>query len=197
MQGDQGQTLPLYIWLTGILLLAALAFFAFAQGAAVRGTTQTAADAAALAAAQQARDDLITALGDGVTEGDDWLAWLDGELPEVTSAGAAAQELAAANEATVIAGPQPSEARGYHGYRVEVRSIGTVGDSVIPGTETMRAEAAATAVIEPLCDYDPDADPEEPVELDCDGQVVEIDPDDFDPDVLPDPTTMFSVYLAE
>ncbi len=105
--------------------------------------------------------------------------------------------MAAANQATIIAGPQPSEAHGYQGYRVEVRSNRTVGDSVIPGTETMRAEAAATAVIEPLCDYDPAANPEEPVEIDCDGQVVEIDPDDFDPDALPDPTNMFSVYLAE
>lgn len=140
---------------------------------------------------------MITALGDGVAEGGDWLDWLDGQLPEVTSAGAAAHELAAANQATVIAGPQPSEARGFQGYRVEVRSNRTVGDSVIPGTETMRAEAAATAVIEPLCDYDPSADPEEQVELECGGQVVEIDPDDFDPDVLPDPTVMFSVYLAE
>jgi hypothetical protein len=140
---------------------------------------------------------LITALADSIAEGDDWLGWLDGELPAVTSAGAAAQQLAAANQASVIAGPRPSEVSGYHGYRVKVRSNGTVGDSVIPGTETMRAEAAATAVIEPLCDYDSAADPEESVEIDCDGQVVEIDPDDFDPDVLPDPTVMFSVYLAE
>jgi hypothetical protein len=35
------------------------------------------------------------------------------------------------------------------------------------------------------------------VELDCDGENVNIDPEDFDPDDLPDASVMFSVHLAE
>ncbi|MFD0512920.1 pilus assembly protein TadG-related protein [Streptomyces aureus] len=47
LSGDRGQTLPIYIWLTAILLFAAFAFFAFAQAASARNGAQSAADAAA------------------------------------------------------------------------------------------------------------------------------------------------------
>lgn len=56
----------------------ALAFFAFAQAASARNGAQSAADAAALAAAQQARDELLLELGDAIDAGGgDWLEWLD------------------------------------------------------------------------------------------------------------------------
>jgi Flp pilus assembly protein TadG len=45
--------------MTVILLFAALAFFVFARAASVRNGAQSAADAAALAAAQDARDELV------------------------------------------------------------------------------------------------------------------------------------------
>jgi hypothetical protein len=176
-----------------------LAFFVFAQAASARSGAQSAADAAALAAAQQAREDLLLDFSDAIEAGDDaWLDWLDllDGLP-ADGATAAAQELAAANESTVLGGAQPTEAGGFPGFRVEVQTDYTVGDSIIPGTESLPATAQATAVVQPRCDVDLDADPAKPVTLDCDGQPVDIDPDNFDPDDLPDASVMFSVRLAE
>ncbi|MEV4866225.1 pilus assembly protein TadG-related protein [Streptomyces ossamyceticus] len=196
---DRGSTLPIYIWLTAILLFAALAFFVFAQAASARSGAQSAADAAALAAAQQAREDLLLDFGDAIEAGDGaWLDWLDppGGLP-ADGATAAAQELAAANDSTVLGGAQPTEVGGFPGFLVQVQTNYTVGDSIIPGTESLPAEAQATAIVQPRCDVDLDADPTKPVTLDCDGEPVDIDPDNFDPDDLPDPSVMFSVRLAE
>ncbi|MEU6731860.1 pilus assembly protein TadG-related protein [Streptomyces physcomitrii] len=198
--GDAGSTLPLYIWLTGILLFVSLAFFAFAQAAVARNGAQSAADAAALAAAQDSRDELLDGLADAIEQGDledgDWLDWLTGDLADGDGAEGAAEALAADNDSGVT-GFEATEVKGYPGYRVEVRTNYTVGDSIIPGTETKHAEADALAVLKPRCDFDEDADPEKPLELDCDGEAVEIDPGDFDPDDLPDGSTLFSVQLAE
>ncbi|MEU3554160.1 pilus assembly protein TadG-related protein [Streptomyces fragilis] len=180
-----------------MLLFAGLAFFAFAQAASARNGAQTAADAAALGAAQSARDDLVNGLLLALQDGDDWLRWLDGDGDLGVGAPSAAQALAAENGATVTAGPQATSVRGFPAFRVAVQMASTVGDSVIPGTEGMRAKATATAVIEPRCAFDADAKPDEAVELDCDGQTVTIDPQDFEPDDLPDGSDLFSVYLAE
>ncbi|MFF3309276.1 pilus assembly protein TadG-related protein [Streptomyces sp. NPDC002952] len=193
---DRGQTLPIYIWLTAILLFAALAFFAFAQAASARNGAQSAADAAALAAAQDARDEMIDELLLAIGEGGDWLDWLGDNPPPGAGFTAAAQQLAAENDSALV-GIQATEVNGYPGYEAEIETNYTVGDSIIPGTESMQAKAHATAVIEPRCDFDPEADPEKPVELDCDGENVNIDPEDFDPDDLPDASVMFSVHLAE
>ncbi|WP_405896100.1 pilus assembly protein TadG-related protein [Streptomyces sp. NBC_00104] len=191
--------MPIYIWLTTILLFTALAFFAFAQAASARNGAQSAADAAALAAAQQAREDLLLDLGDAIDGGGDWLDWLDLSEAGLPGEGAtaAAQALAAANESTVLGGAAPTEVNGFPGFQVEVQTGYTVGDSIIPGTESMTATAQATAVIQPRCDFALDADPTKPVALDCDGQLVDIDPGNFDPDDLPDASVMFSVRLAE
>ncbi|MCX5006033.1 pilus assembly protein TadG-related protein [Streptomyces sp. NBC_00638] len=196
-RSDRGQTLPIYIWLTVILLFAALAFFAFAQAASARNGAQSAADAAALAAAQDFRDEVIDRLAGAVGEEDNWLDWLDGDQePDGAGAGAAAQQLAAANDSS-LQGWQFVRKNGYPGYRADIQTNYTVGDSIVPGTEGMHAEAHAVAVIQPRCDFDPDADPEKPVELDCDGEIVNIDPGDFNPDDLPDASVLFSVHLAE
>ncbi|MEU6761274.1 pilus assembly protein TadG-related protein [Streptomyces sp. NPDC046853] len=194
---DTGQTLPIYIWVTGILLFVAFAFFAFAQGASARNGAQSAADAAALAAAQDARDELVDGLGASIGEGDEWLDWLGGD--EFTGKGAegAADALASENDSSVI-GFGPAEVNGYPGFRAKVETNYTVGDSIIPGTENQHARAEATAIIKPRCDIAPSADPEEAVEFDCDGGgSFEIDPDDFDPDDLPDASVLFSVHLAD
>ncbi|NSL43386.1 hypothetical protein HO151_04095 [Streptomyces sp. 8P21H-1] len=201
-RSDRGSTLPLYIWLTGILLFAAFAFFAFAQAASARNGAQSAADAAALAAAQSARDDLMEGLEGAIGLEDDWLDWLDGDGfdgagLDGAGATAAAQQLAAENDSTVQGGAQATSVGGLPGFRVAVETNFTVGDSIIPGTETQHAKADATAVIEPRCDFDLDADPTEPITLDCDGEPVDIDPEDFDVDDLPDASVLFSVYLAE
>jgi hypothetical protein len=194
---DRGQTLPVYIWLTGILLFAAFAFFAFAQAASARNGAQSAADAAALAAAQDARDQLIDRLETAVGQDDDWLTWLGGRLPADDGATTAAQRLAAENDSTVEGEAQPVSRGGYPGFQVAVQTNYTVGDSVIPGTEGMHAKAHAIAVIEPRCDFDAKADPEKPVQLNCDGQTVDIDPAKFQPVDLPDASVLFSVHLAE
>lgn len=157
-------------------------------------------------------------------DGDDWLDWLTGDKYEGTEAAAAADRLAAQNDAEVIGGPDDAEVNGSPGYWVEVRTLHAVGDTIIPGTENDKAKAHATAVIEPRCDLptgadadpspdplpDPDdgnggggtEDPEprpepQPVELICDGDPVEIDPGDFDPADLPDASLLFSVHLAD
>ncbi|MFM9692624.1 pilus assembly protein TadG-related protein [Streptomyces europaeiscabiei] len=198
--GDRGSTLPIYIWLTTILLFAALAFFAFAQAASARSGAQSAADAAALAAAQQARDELLLELGDVIDAGNgDWLDWIDlsGAGLPLEGADAAAASLAAQNNSTVEGGAQLTEVDGDPGFQVNVVTDYTVGDSIIPGTEDMTATAQAVAVIQPRCDFDVSVDPTKPVALDCDGVPVDIDPGNFDPDDLPDASVMFSVYLAK
>ncbi|WP_425424628.1 pilus assembly protein TadG-related protein [Streptomyces phaeochromogenes] len=186
----------MYIWLTGILLFAAFAFFAFAQAASARNGAQSAADAAALAAAQSARDDLVEDLGEAVGGDPNWLDWLDPDELEGGEAAAAADALAAENDAAVT-GFAGATVAGNLGYEVEIQTNYTVGDSIIPGTETRHANADATAVIEPRCDFPADADPAELVTLDCDGDLVDIDPEDFDLDDLPDASVLFSVQLAE
>ncbi|MER6351563.1 pilus assembly protein TadG-related protein [Streptomyces sp. NPDC001634] len=189
--------LPLYIWLTGILLFVAFAFFAFAQAASARNGAQSAADAAALAAAQDSRDELMTGLADAVGGHDDkWLNWLKGDLFKGAGAPAAAERLAAANDSTVQ-GVDPTTVNGYPGYRVAIETRYTVGNSIIPGTETRHAKAEATAVIQPRCTFAQDADPKKPVRLDCDGRSVDINPEDFHSDDLPDASVLFSVHLAE
>jgi hypothetical protein len=80
---------------------------------------------------------------------------------------------------------------------VTVETRYTVGKSIIPGTESQHARAEATAVIEPRCAFTQDADPKRPVQLHCDGQLVDIDPEDFRPDDLPDASVLFSVHLAK
>ncbi|MEU3738782.1 pilus assembly protein TadG-related protein [Streptomyces sp. NPDC032198] len=194
---DRGQTLPIYIWMTGILLFVAFAFFAFAQAASARNGAQSAADAAALAAAQDSRDELVEGLGLAIGDGDEWLDWLDGD--KFTGAGAqgAADALAAENDAHVT-GFGPDEVNGYPGYRVKIETNYTVGDSIIPGTESKHANAEATAIIKPRCEVAPSSDPEKVVEFDCEeGGSFEIDPEDFDVDDLPDASVLFSVHLAD
>ncbi|MBM7171533.1 hypothetical protein JQK87_24615 [Streptomyces sp. G44] len=192
-----GQTLPIYIWLTGILLFVAFAFFAFAQAASARNGAQSAADAAALAAAQDSRDELVEGLGLSISEGGDWLDWLTGGPHTGAGAQEAAEVLAAENSSTVT-GFASAEVNGFPGYWVRVRTDYTVGDSIIPGTESKHANAEATAVIKPRCDVDPSTDREKIVEFDCvDGESFEIDPDDFQSGDLPDAAVLFSVHLAD
>jgi len=150
-----------------------------------------------LAAAQDARDELMDQLGGAIGQGGNWLDWLDGDLePTGTGTLAAAQELAAQNDSS-LQDVQQVVNNGYLGYRADIQTNYTVGDSIIPGTEGMQATAHAIAVIQPRCDFDLNADPEKLVELNCDGEPVNIDPEDFDPGDLPDASVLFSVHLAE
>jgi hypothetical protein len=150
-----------------------------------------------LAAAQDARDELVETLTAAIGQGDDWLDWLNSQDPPDAGATAAAQALASENSSTVKGGAERVVRGGYPGFRVTVETNNTVGASIIPGTEGMHAKAHAVAVIQPRCDFDPDADTTLPIELNCDGQIVNIDPVDFDPDDFPDASVLFSVHLAE
>ncbi len=150
--GDRGQALPVYITVIGALLFLAFAYFAVGQAAATRGGAQTAADSAALAAAQdrggQIRDALLRALGPGGSGPVGRL--LDGVFPGLVDSCGHARKFALANRAhTVDCAAVPG------GYRVRVVTDYTVGRSVVPGTEHTHGHATATAVTTPLCRWRP------------------------------------------
>lgn len=177
------------------MLFTAFALFAVAQAASARNGAQSAADAAALAAAQDARRELVETLGGAIGQSDDWLDLLNSDAPPGTGAAAAAEALAADNDST-LQSVEPVVRNGYPGFRVDVRTNYTSGESIIPGTDKP-ANAHAVAVIQPRCDVETDVDPKKPVQLNCDGEPVDIDPSDFRVDDLPDASVLFSVHLAE
>ncbi|MDQ8702436.1 pilus assembly protein TadG-related protein [Streptomyces sp. LHD-70] len=192
---DRGSAIPLYVWLVGMLLFVAFLFFVFAKGAVARNGAQSAADAAALAAAQEVRDELTDRFLDGLESGD-WEDWLSGE--EFLGDGrAAAIDLAAANNATVTS-LNTGSLNGFPSFEARVETNYTVGDSLIPGTENIRAKAGATAVIEPRCTIDVDVEPSKEVKFRCDGSGDwEIDPKDPGDVELPEAKDLFAVHLAD
>ncbi|MGW7429586.1 pilus assembly protein TadG-related protein [Streptomyces sp. NPDC054861] len=213
--GDSGQAFPIYITVVAGLLFLAFAYFAVGQAAATRNGAQTAADAAALAAAQDARDQLRDGWLEVILDPAEWLEYLEGGRFGTGPACQRADTFAARNDAEFW-GDGCVRLNGLEdGFRVTVRTQGTVGESVIPGTEDQHATATATAVIEPLCTFDapepepepepepdPDPDPTEPPEpddppilgLSCDGVAWEIDPEH---PRLPSVTDLFRVRLAD
>ncbi|MGW4503593.1 pilus assembly protein TadG-related protein [Streptomyces sp. NPDC004436] len=142
---ESGQAFPIYVVVVTGLLFAAFAFVVIGMAGAKRSDAQGAADAAALAAAQEARDSVFEGLDLVGLGRSDWEDILDGD--RLTSQGACAKAAAFAsmNAATATCEPAPPE------FRVAVVTDGGVGKSVIPGTEDMKANATATAVIEPRC----------------------------------------------
>jgi hypothetical protein len=173
------------------LLAVAFLFFVFAQAAVVRNEAQSAADAAAIAAAQEARDQLLDDfLGTIGADGDPGDS-LDGSDFELEPACEEATRLADANDADVDSCTLANENVG---LTVGVRTRDTVGDSLIPGTEDETASAEATAVIRGLCELI--SDENDQVELRCDDE----DDISFDPgeeDQLPDARDLFDVYLDD
>ncbi len=192
-RGDEGQAFPIYITVVGGLLFLALAYFAVGQAAATRSEAQTAADAAALAAALETRDRLTDDWIEHLAEPDAWQAIFDGQAP-VADGCWRAHELAARNDASVECAPE-----GLLGYTVVAETNDTVGDSIVPGTEGMKATETATAVIEARCSPKPpaeDADEEVLPMLTCKGgEEWELKPDDLLG--LPKPEDLFDVHLAD
>ncbi|QIP88518.1 hypothetical protein GLX30_13555 [Streptomyces sp. Tu 2975] len=200
---DDGQATPLYMAAVVGLLFLVLVYLAFGQADVTRNGTQTAADAAALAAAQESRDQLeLTDLLD------DLEALLDGEVPAGTPDGCArAADFAGRNEA-VADGCTPLN-DGRWGFTVNVESQESMGDSIIEGTGSKHATARATAVVEPRCTFTPgqsapaepgegdDEDEQKPLpgKLLCDSDEWVVDPEE--PDLLPDMADLFTVRLAE
>ncbi|WP_328423991.1 pilus assembly protein TadG-related protein [Streptomyces sp. NBC_00443] len=198
--GDAGQAFPTYITVVAGLLFLAFAYLAVGQAAANRNGAQTAADAAALAAAQESRDQLagdwLAVVGDPTK----WQDILDGDT-ELVDGCWRAYELAAQNDADV----QGCGRAEPLGYTVDVETNKSVGDSIVPGTEDKKSTASATAVIEPRCTFDlPGGDSDDgegdgndtlPLpQLTCGDTDWEPDPDD--PITLPDPEDLFDVHLA-
>lgn len=178
--------------MVGGLLFLALAYFAVGQAAVTRSEAQTAADAAALAAAQETRDRLADQWVANVLEPDAWQDIFDGNTP-VPSGCWRAHELAASNDASVECEPD-----GLLGYTVVAETNDTVGDTIVPGTEDQKATQTATAVIEARCLFKPpdeDADEDALPRLSCEGEDWDLSPDDLSD--LPKPEDLFDVHLAD
>ncbi|MFE5656655.1 pilus assembly protein TadG-related protein [Streptomyces sp. NPDC056517] len=161
--GDSGQAFPAYIAVIAGVLFLAFVYFAVGQAAATRNGAQTAADAAALAAAQDARDQLRDRWLEVLLTPDRWGPFLRGEGYSVGLACERAASFAARNEAEFSAdGGCVPLTSGDTGFRVTVSTTGTVGRSIVPGTESRHAVASAEAVLEPLCTFDPPAPTPDP-----------------------------------
>ncbi|WLW52528.1 pilus assembly protein TadG-related protein [Streptomyces sp. SX92] len=190
---DAGQAFPIYITVVAGLLFLAFVYLAVGQAAANRNSAQTAADAAALAAALDTRDKLADEWVENVLDPNKWQDIFNGNGVPFDGCGRA-YELAAQNDATATCGFADGL---FPGYTVEVETNTAVGDSIVPGTENMHSKASATAVIEPICTFDPpgeDAGDDVLPELDCDED-WKLDPDDLTD--LPGPEDLFDVHLAD
>ncbi|MER8012977.1 pilus assembly protein TadG-related protein [Streptomyces griseoluteus] len=188
-KGDAGQVFPIYITVVAGLLFLALAYLAVGQAAVNRSGAQTAADAAALAAAQNARDQLTDAWVEDLLDPTKWDDIFDGTAP-VDDPCWRAGELAAQNDAQLD---------GCDGaaleYTADVTTNKTVGHSVVPGTDGLKATASATAVIKRRCTFDLVGAGHALPRLDCHGTFWDLKPDgDGD---LPGPEDLFDVHLAD
>ncbi|MEU9732300.1 pilus assembly protein TadG-related protein [Streptomyces sp. NPDC048002] len=192
--GDAGQAFPIYITVVGALLFLAFAYLAVGQAAANRNSAQTAADAAALAAAQDTRNQLAGAWVKAVEDPAAWQDIFDGIAAGLTPSCWRADQLAAQNDAHVEACAQTGPLE----FEVTVQMDKPVGDSIVPGTEGKYAKASAKAVIESRCGFElpgEGAEEEDLPTLTCDGEDWELDPEDLDG--LPGPEDLFEVHLAD
>ncbi|MFE4593386.1 pilus assembly protein TadG-related protein [Streptomyces laurentii] len=154
--GDTGQAFPVYITVIAGLLFLAFVYLAVGQAASVRNEGQTAADAAALAAAQDAREQLRDGWLRVLGEPDEWGAFLNGEEYSSSRACQEAARFAAENGAALDGPCEAGPGRGGgEEFRVWIRTNDSVGRSSVPGTEGQHAKATATAVLEPLCTFTP------------------------------------------
>jgi uncharacterized membrane protein len=175
------------------LLFLALAYLAVGQAAVNRSGAQTAADAAALAAAQDVRDQLAAQWTKVLNDPTQWQAIFEGRAPVDDPCGRA-RALAAQNDARVNACFSPELLM----YRADVTTNKSVGRSVVPGSENFKSKATATAEIEPLCTFElPDegAAGDELPDLTCRDKVWHLKPDDTAG--LPEPEDLFDVHLAD
>ncbi|MEZ3182430.1 hypothetical protein KYY02_28375 [Streptomyces pimonensis] len=192
--GDAGQAFPIYITVVGGLLFLALAYFAVGQAAVNRNGAQTAADAAALAAAQDRRDQLAGAWVQNLLDPTRWLGIFNGNAEGITPSCWRADQLAAQND-TVVLSCLPE---GLLSFRVVVETNDTVGESIVPGTEDEKSQESATAVIEPRCGFELPVKEEKgelPL-LTCKGREWELDPEG-PRELLPEPEDLFDVHLAD
>lgn len=176
------------------LLFLAFAYLAVGQAAANRNGAETAADAAALAAAQDKRQQLADKWKLEVLDPTKWQEIFDGTV-DVDPSCWRAYQLAEQNDATV----DDCEPEGPLRFTVKIKTSKPVGHSVVPDTENTHSTATATAEIEPLCEA-PAADggggDDTLIRLDCkDDRHWDIDPHDLTH--LPEPQDLFDVHLAD
>ncbi|MGW4052541.1 pilus assembly protein TadG-related protein [Streptomyces sp. NPDC004779] len=216
VSADEGQAFPAYVAVIAGILFLAFVYFAVGQAAVLRSGAQTAADAAALGAAQDARDQLREGWVEVIRDPAQWQRFVQGEAYSSERSCERAITYASVNAAELL--PEDCVPLEF-GFTVTVRTDNTVGESIVPGTEAKRATATASAVIEPLCRFEhsePSAEPtpesstkpdptstppEEPEEEDpapivgltCDGQEWVVDPDT---PTLPGADGLFRVRLT-
>ncbi|WP_037683397.1 pilus assembly protein TadG-related protein [Streptomyces griseus] len=190
---DAGQAFPIYITVVAGLLFLAFAYLAVGQGAVNRNGAQTAADAAALAAAQDTRDQLAGQWLRDLLDPAKWQDSFDGKLDHDPNSCPRAYQLAELNDADGSCEPD-----GPLAYKVVATAKKPVGDSIVPGTEGIYATAEARAVIEPLCDKPPSqpAGSRALPQLTCKGS-GKWTPDPADSKSLPKPEDLFDVHLAD
>ncbi|MEW1871362.1 pilus assembly protein TadG-related protein [Streptomyces caelestis] len=193
--GDAGQAFPIYITVVGGLLFLALAYFAVGQAAANRNGAQTAADAAALAAAQDQRDQLAGVWVKNLLDPTKWQDIFNGNAEGIAPSCWRADQLAAQNDAVVLS----CLPDGLLGYTVVVETNDTVGESIIPGTENTKSQEKATAVIKRRCDFKlltEEAGEDALPLLTCKGTEWKLDPEGSE-ELLPKPEDLFDVNLAD
>ncbi|MFE2100173.1 pilus assembly protein TadG-related protein [Streptomyces sp. PTD9-10] len=189
---DAGQAFPIYITVVAGLLFLALAYLAVGQAAVNRSGAQTAADAAALAAAQNRRNQLAAKWVEDVLDPTKWKDDFQGKVPLEPSCWRADQ-LAAQNKAQAQCdSPDPLT------VTVTARADESVGESVVPGSENFHSTASARAVIEPLCTFElpgEGAGGKTLPQLTCKDRDWDLNPDDLTD--LPGPEDLFDVHLAD
>ncbi|MFE2290289.1 pilus assembly protein TadG-related protein [Streptomyces sp. NPDC059452] len=173
-RGDAGQAFPIYVVMVAGLLFLAFAFFAVGKASALRNGSQGAADAAALAAAQSAREQFAAGFHESLP-GDQLDQFLNAAFPTLTPC-AEAQRLASANGADIRSCGTSGTSWDRDKITVEVEGRQSVDSPVIPGTESTFAKAEATALIEFRCtwvaeglDSDGDSDSDSDGDGDSDG----------------------------
>lgn len=175
------------------LLFLALAYLAVGQAAVNRSGAQTAADSAALAAAQEERDQLTDQWREVLLDPTKWQEVFDGNVP-LDDPCRRARQLAAQNDAAL----NDCFAAGLLKYEVDVRTNKSVGRSVVPGSEDYRSKASAVAEVEPLCDFElpaRESEGDELPELTCKEKVWRLQPDETTG--LPKPEDLFDVHLTD
>lgn len=215
---ESGQAAPIYITMVAGLLFLALAFFTVGQAGAKHNGAQSAADAAALAAAQESRDTFHdeNLLGNLLNPG--FLDDIFNGNPIGTANGCgAAARFADQNQSDLVPGDGCLATGDRWGFSVHVRTQKPMGANILPGTANKKAEARATAIVKPRCTFKPaedkgkpptdggeppadggnpgDTKPVSPGALECGGTIWHIDPEHLD--LLPDAADLFSVRLAQ
>jgi len=176
------------------LFFLGFAYFAVGQATVSRNGSQTAADAAALAAAREMRDEVKDAFLTALEAGDvDKLqALLRGDGMRGVGACAAAADYANLNHARTqspcLRVDDPP------GYSVTVVNQDSVGESVIKGTESKYAVAHATAVVDAQCTVvGPEGDA---IRFSCKGRSDDVRVDPAKADFQLDLSMFYSVHLT-